>query len=242
MANRAHILIVDDDRRIGKMLSTYLSGEGFQVTVAENGAAMRQCLRRDKVDLVLLDLILNGEDGLELAREIRTREGIGVIMVTGRADPVDAVVGLEVGADDYIAKPFHLREVLARTKSVLRRLQPSQAVVQTMKAPTEAIRFDDWTLDLARRELTAPHGMVVPLTTGDFDLLVTFATHPGRVLTRDTLMDLTRGRKWETYDRAIDAQVARLRQKIESEPKRPRLIKSVRGVGYLFTGNIRPAV
>ncbi len=241
MADKPHLLIVDDDHRICKMLSGYLSEEGFRVSVAESGAAMRQRLADEKIDLILLDLLLPGEDGLELAREIRSESNIGIIMVTGRADIVDAVVGLEVGADDYIAKPFHLREVLARIKSVLRRLQPAHPA-EAANAPhpesAETIRFDGWSLDLGRRELKDPRGTPVPLTTGEFDLLVTFARHPGRVLNRDTLMDLTRGRQWEVFDRAIDAQVARLRRKIEPEPKSPTLIKSVRGVGYLFTGSI----
>lgn len=241
MAEQAHILVVDDDPRVRKMLTSYLSDEGFRVSVAENGSCMRRCLEREKVDLVLLDLMLPQEDGLELAREIRTRPGIGIIMVTGRADVVDTIVGLEVGADDYIAKPFHLREVLARIKSVLRRLQatPSPGRGETlMGEPGKVIRFDGWSLDLGRRELTAPDGAPIPLTSGDFDLLVTFAAHPGRVLDRDTLMDLTRGRRWDALDRSIDAQVARLRHKIEPEPKKPRLIKSVRGVGYLFSGRV----
>lgn len=241
MADKPHILIVDDDHRICKMLSGYLSEEGFRVSIAESGAAMRERLATEKIDLILLDLLLPGEDGLELARDVRSQSNIGIIMVTGRADIVDAVVGLEVGADDYIAKPFHLREVLARIKSVLRRLQPTHPVEFASSPhpePGETIRFDGWSLDLGRRELRDPRGTPVPLTTGEFDLLVTFARHPGRVLNRDTLMDLTRGRQWEVFDRAIDAQVARLRRKIEPEPRSPTLIKSVRGVGYLFTGSI----
>ncbi|RDI55097.1 response regulator [Microvirga subterranea] len=241
MADKPHILIVDDDHRICKMLSGYLSEEGFRVSVAGSGAAMRERLANERIDLILLDLLLPGEDGLELAREIRSQSNIGIIMVTGRADIVDAVVGLEVGADDYIAKPFHLREVLARIKSVLRRLQPAhpgEAATAPHPGTGETIRFDGWSLDLGRRELKDPSGAPVPLTTGEFDLLVTFARHPGRVLNRDMLMDLTRGRQWEVFDRAIDAQVARLRRKIEPEPRSPTLIKSVRGVGYLFTGSI----
>jgi two-component system phosphate regulon response regulator OmpR len=236
-----HILVVDDDPRIRQMLSRYLGEEGFRLHLAENGAAMRKCLASTKIDLVLLDLVLPGEDGLELAREIRSQPGFGIIMVTGRADMVDTVVGLEVGADDYIAKPFHLREVLARIKSVLRRLQPARPAEASPMLETgssEVIRFDGWSLDIARRELTAPAGAPVPLTTGEFDLLQVFARHAGRVLNRDQLMDLTRGRTWEAFDRSIDAQVARLRKKIETDPKNPALIKSVRGAGYLFTGKI----
>ncbi|WP_210485318.1 response regulator [Microvirga antarctica] len=241
MPEQPHILIVDDDPRIVRMLSTYLMGEGFAVSTAENGAAMRTCLQRHPIDLILLDLMLPGEDGLQLAREIRSTAAIGIIMLTGRTDMLDTVVGLEVGADDYMAKPFHLREVLARIKSVLRRLRPPAPNNSAVAGPASSsarIRFDGWALDLGRRELTTPGGQLVPLTSGEFDLLATFAAHPGRVLDRDTLMDLTRGRRWEAFDRAIDAQVARLRRKIETQPKRPTLIKSVRGVGYLFTGDV----
>ena len=234
MTDKPHILVVDDDARIRQMLSRYLGEEGFAVEQAENGAAMWACLERQRVDLVLLDLVLPGEDGLLLAREIRSRFGsIGLIMVTGRRDMVDTVVGLEVGADDYIAKPFHLREILARIKSVLRRVRPASEA-----GSGEAIRFDGWSLDLGRRELKAPDGKEVPLTSGEFDLLVTFTKHPGRVLNRDMLMDLTRNRQWEVFDRTIDAQVARLRRKIEPNPKHPMMIKSVRGVGYVFASKI----
>lgn len=241
MTDKPHVLIVDDDPRIRRMLSRYLEDEGFETHVAESGAAMRQCLESRKIDLVLLDLVLPGEDGLQLAREIRSQPGIGIIMVTGRSDMVDTVVGLEVGADDYIAKPFHLREVLARIKSVLRRLRAYQVATPSAlsnNVSREVLRFDGWRLDLWRRELKSPEGTQIPLTTGEFDLLVTFAKHPGHVLNRDMLMDLTRGRQWEAFDRTIDAQVARLRRKIEPDPKSPTLIKSVRGVGYVFTGTV----
>jgi two-component system phosphate regulon response regulator OmpR len=240
MPEQAHILVVDDDPKIRQMLSRYLEEQGFRVSLAESGSAMWKSLARERADLVLLDLVLPGDDGLMLAREIRSRDaGIGIIMVTGRSDMVDTIVGLEVGADDYIGKPFHLREVLARIKSVLRRMQPAaqaNATVSSTAAPGEVLRFDGWALDLARRELTSPGGTPVPLTTGEFDLLRVFATHPGRVLDRDQLMDLTRGRTWEAFDRSIDAQVARLRKKIETDPKSPTIIKSVRGAGYIFTG------
>ncbi len=239
-----HILIVDDDAKIRQMLARYLTDEGFRVSAAESGAAMHECMARTKVDLVLLDLVLPGEDGLQIAREIRSRpntEKIGIIMLTGRSDVVDMVVGLEIGADDYIAKPFHLREVLARIKSVLRRRHPAAAAdpsPEPRETDAELMQFDGWQLDLGRRELRAPDGSEVPLTTGEFDLLAIFAKHPGRVLNRDQLMDLTRGRQWEAIDRSIDAQVARLRRKIEPNPKHPTLVKSVRGIGYVFTPRI----
>jgi two-component system phosphate regulon response regulator OmpR len=238
MTSKPRILVVDDDPKIRQMLSRYLEEEGFDVTLASTGGEMRDALARSRADLVLLDLVLPGEDGLLLAREIRAQAGrTGIIMVTGRSDMVDTVVGLEVGADDYIAKPFHLREVLARIKSVLRRLQPppgAAAFGPIEPLVGEALRFDGWRIDFDRREVRRPDGAQVPLTSGEFDLLAVFVRHPGRVLTRDMLMDLTRGRQWEAFDRAIDAQVARLRRKIESNPKAPAIIKSVRGIGYVF--------
>lgn len=245
MTDAPHILIVDDDAKIRQMLTRYLTGEGIRVSAAANGAAMRDCLARVKVDLVLLDVVLPGEDGLQLAREIRSHSSsprLGIIMLTGRSDMVDMVVGLEVGADDYIAKPFHLREVLARIRSVLRRTQPAARAEpgpNSQPGPGEIIRFEGWGLDLGRRELKAPDGSEIALTTGEFNLLAAFATHPGRVLNRDQLMDLTRGCQWEAIDRSIDAQVARLRRKIEPDPKHPTLVKSVRGVGYVFTARIQ---
>jgi two-component system phosphate regulon response regulator OmpR len=234
MPDAPHLLIVDDDAKIRQMLARYLAEEGFRVSTAASAAAMRTSLAQGGIDLVLLDLVLPGADGLALARELRAQPGLartGLIMLTGRSDLVDRVVGLELGADDYMAKPFHLREVLARIKSVLRRLAPGAG----RAGAAETLRFDGWRLDLARRELTAPSGTAVALTTGEFELLATFARHPGRVLDRDRLMDLTRGRQWAAVDRSIDAQVARLRRKIEPDPKHPTLVKSVRGVGYVFT-------
>ena len=242
-SNESHrILIVDDDAKIRQMLSRYFEGEGFQVTTAEDGTAMRKRLADTRVDLVLLDLVLPGDDGLQLAREIRAKSDVGIIMLTGRSDLVDTVVGLEVGADDYVAKPFQLREVLARVKSVLRRTRPATPPARPEGTPAqeEIIRFDGWQLNVGRRQLKAPGGTDLPLTTGEYDLLLAMARHPGRVLDRDRLMDLTRGREWEAFDRTIDAQIARLRKKIERDPKNPSLIKSVRGVGYVFTGAVGP--
>jgi two-component system phosphate regulon response regulator OmpR len=238
-ADVVHVLVVDDDPRIRQMLARYFEQEGYRVAVAADGAGLRAQLAAGAIDIVLLDVVMPGEDGLTLAREIRARSDVGIIMLTGRGEMLDRVVGLEIGADDYIAKPFHLREVLARVKSVLRRrrpaTEPAAAVATTVG---EAIRFDGWVLDLARRRLVAPSGDEITLTTGEFDLLATLARHPGRVFDRDTLMDLTRGRAWVAFDRAIDAQIARLRKKVEGDPRSPELIKSVRGVGYVFTGKV----
>ena len=234
METAVHILVVDDDQRIRQMLIRYFEQEGYRISAAADGAAMRAQLN-DSVDVILLDVVMPGEDGLTLAREIRTNSDVGIIMLTGRDDVLDRVVGLEVGADDYIAKPFHLREVLARIKSVLRRREPRAAA---SSRTNEVVRFEGWRLDLGSRELVAPGGEAVDLTTGEFDLLAALAKHPGHVFGREALMDLTRGRSWEAFDRTIDAQVARLRKKIETNPKKPALIKSVRNVGYVFTGKI----
>lgn len=227
-----HILIVDDDARIRQMLIRYFEGEGYRVSAVADGAGLHLCLRNSNVDIILLDLgLAEGEDGLSLAREIRARSDVPIIMVTGRDDVVDRVVGLEIGADDYIAKPFHLREVLARLRTVLRRRQAALPA-----AESEAIlRFQGWQLDLAKRQLLAADGTEVSLTTAEFDMLALLAKQPGRVFSRDALMDLTRNRNFEAFDRTIDAQIARLRKKIENDPKKPALIKSVRGVGYVFT-------
>ncbi len=234
----AHILVVDDDARVRAMLARYFEGEGFRVTLAADGATMRQCFSGSSVDLVLLDLVLPGEDGLLLARELRAQSDVGIIMLTGRGDMVDRVVGLEVGADDYIPKPFELREVLARVKSVLRRRHPASRGSEETPPIDGAFRFDGWELDLHRRRVISPDGTDVLLTTGEFNLLSIFVRHPARVLDRDKLMDLTRGRHWEAFDRTIDAQVARLRKKIEADPKDPQMIKSIRGVGYMFTAKV----
>lgn len=237
-SQQAHVLIVDADLRSRSTVATYLQSQGFLVSQGEGASAMRAALERGDVDLVLLDVVLPGEDGLRLAREVAAHEGVGMIMLTSRANLLDRVIGLELGADDYIAKPFHPRELLARIRSVLRRLKAAERARQ---AADTVIVFDGWRFDRDRRELVNPRGRPVPLTTGEFNLLATFLSHPGRVLDRDQLMDITRGRSWEAFDRTIDAQVARLRKKIENDPKRPRYIQAVRGVGYVFAAAIAQA-
>lgn len=234
MQRREHILVVDDDERIRQMLARYFEEHDYLVTAVADGASMRAALRRSPVDIVLLDLILpGGDDGLVLARELRQGSNLPIIMLTGRDDVVDRIVGLELGADDYIAKPFHLREVLARVRTVLRRQSQSAA---TLEPADDILRFEGLQLDVSRRRLTSESGTEIDLTAGEFDLLVIIAKQPGRVFTRDILMELTRGRSLEVFDRTIDAQIARLRKKIEHDPANPSLIKSVRGVGYVFTG------
>ena len=231
---REHLLVVDDDPRIRQMLTRYFEDEGYVVSTASNGPEMRASLQQENFDIILLDWVLpGGEDGLDLAREIRAQSDIPIIMLTGRDDVVDRIVGIEVGADDYIAKPFHLREVHARLKSILRRRQPAAKAREN--EPGDVLRFEGWQLDIGKRQLLSPDKNEIELTTGEFDMLVIFARHAGRVLSRDFLMESTRGRNLEVYDRTIDAQIARLRKKIEANPTHPQLIKSIRGVGYVFT-------
>lgn len=231
---REHLLVVDDDPRIRQMLTRYFEDEGYVVSTASNGPEMRASLQQANFDIILLDWVLpGGEDGLDLAREIRAQSDIPIIMLTGRDDVVDRIVGIEVGADDYIAKPFHLREVHARLKSILRRRQPTPKGRET--DPGDVLRFEGWQLDIGKRQLLSPDKIEIELTTGEFDMLVVFARHAGRVLSRDFLMEATRGRNLEVYDRTIDAQIVRLRKKIEVDPTHPQLIKSIRGVGYVFT-------
>ena len=233
----AHLLVVDDDPRIRQMLTRYFEDEGYTVSSAADGIEMRVRLRQQNFDAVLLDLVLpGGTDGLDLAREIRAQSDVPIMMLTGRDDVVDRIVGLEVGADEYIAQPGHLREVQARLKSILRRRQAPARSAEA--AGEEIIGFEDWRLNLSRRQLFDPEGTEIELTTGEFDMLTTFVRHAGRVLTRDVLMDLTRGRSLEAFDRTIDAQIVRLRRKIETDPKKPQFIKAVRGVGYVFTARL----
>lgn len=229
-----HILVVDDDQRIRQMLARYFEDEGYRVTAVADGAGMREALRGGGFDIILLDLMLPGESGLELAREVRARSDTPIIMLTGKDDVLDRIVGLELGADDYMSKPFHLREVLARIRTVLRRRAPARQEA----AASDQVIFEGWTLDLTRRSLTRRDGEMIDLTTGEFDMLAVLARNAGRVLTRDRLMDLTRGRSLEAFDRTIDAQIARLRKKIEADPANPQIIKSVRGVGYVLTSRL----
>ena len=246
MGSSPHILVVDDDARIRSMLRRYLLDEGFDVSDVADGTAMRAVLRDKPADLVLLDLMMPGEDGFSLARHIRQNSATPIIMLTGKGDLIDKVAGLEAGADDYIAKPFHLREVLARIRTVLRRsqaaapppLQPAPPAQPAEPRARQILTFEGWQLDLAKRELRRLGGKIVDLTTGEFELLKVFALNPNRVLDRDVLMDLVKGREWASYDRAIDAQVVRLRKKIESDASLPKLIKTVRGAGYLFGAEV----
>ncbi|HXC27457.1 MAG TPA: response regulator [Stellaceae bacterium] len=233
MSESGHILVVDDQQEICDLVREYLSGEGFRVSTANDGAGMREAITREPVELVILDLVLRGEDGLQLARELRGTSDIGIIMLTGRGETVDRIIGLEMGADDYLSKPFHLRELLARVRSVLRR--GSTRGGDKPVAGRARIKFAGWILDLASRELHSPSGEDVRLTTGEFELLAAFVNQPNQVLSRDRLLDLSRHREAGPFDRTIDVQVGRLRRKLEDDPKNPGLIKTVRGGGYIFT-------
>ena len=233
MSDNGHILIVDDAQEIRDIVQEYLAGEGFRVSTARDGVGMRALLSRSPADLVILDLMLPGEDGLALARSLRSQSGVGIIILTGRGETVDRIIGLEMGADDYLPKPFHLRELLARVKSVLRRVQS-----RTDDGPQPArsrARFAGWSFDLSSRELLSPAGHGVRLTTAEFDLLAAFVSHANQVLSRDRLLDLARNREAGPFDRTIDVQVGRLRRKLRDDPQNPNLIKTVRGSGYIFT-------
>jgi len=233
--DRNHILIVEDDPDVRAPLAAYMDEAGFEVTAVEGGAKMRETLSLGTVDLVLLDLGLPGEDGLILAREVREKSNAELMILTGRGEVVDRVVGLELGADDYIPKPYHLREVLARSRSILRRLERTGG---SGNGGGVNLRFGDWGFDLMRRVLIGADGVEVRLTTLEFQLMEAFVRNPSRVLSRDRLLDLVSGRKWEPYDRAIDVQIARLRRKIEADAKNPKIITTVRGEGYMFTADV----
>jgi DNA-binding response OmpR family regulator len=234
------ILIVDDDEKIRLLLRRCFEGEGFHVTEASRGADVVPALAAAEFNLVTLDLTLPDMDGLSVARAIRERSRVPIIMVTGKGDMIDRVIGLEVGADDYISKPFHLREVLARVRAVLRRTagEPGPAPEAKSAPARPCLHFDRWTLDVDQRELREASGQVSPLTTAEFSLLEIFVGHAHRVLTRDQIMDLLKGHEWSPLDRSIDNLVARLRKKIELSPDDPTLVKTVRGLGYVFTARV----
>jgi len=226
----APILVVDDDPKVRTLLRRSLEGEGFVVFDAKDGAELRSTLKRKAVALITLDLNLGKENGLDLAREIRKDHNIPIIMLTGRGDAIDRVVGLELGADDYLAKPFEMRELVARVRAVLRR----SAAPEPATATGQRFGFEGWILDLSRRSLKRESGEEQDLTTSEFNLMEAFVKRPHRVLSRDDIMDLLKGHDWSPLDRSIDNLIARLRKKVERDPERPRLIKTVRGVGYVF--------
>ena len=226
MRGAPHILIVDDHREIRDLVSRALTKEGFRVSTAADGRAMRKVLADARIDLILLDLMLPGEDGLALCRAIRAESKIAIIMLTAKGEEVDRVIGLEMGADDYLPKPFGSRELIARIKAVLRRSEDKMRPVPTDRQPTR-YRFDRWSLDTATRELIRADGVTIALSSGEYDLLIAFVERPQRVLTRDRLLDLARGRAANAMDRSIDTQVSRLRKKLELDPGEPKIIKTV---------------
>jgi two-component system OmpR family response regulator len=236
MTKQDHILVVDDDAEIRSLLREYLQKHGYRVTAVADGRAMQAALAPARPDLVVLDLMLPGEDGLSLCRTLRARSSLPVIMLTARGEETDRIVGLEMGADDYLAKPFSPRELLARIRSVLRRTRslPDNLAPETVSA----FRFGGWTLDAATRNLTAPDGVVIPLSGTEYRLLRIFLAHPNRVLTRDQLIDLMNSRDAEAFDRAIDVQVSRLRHRLREDAREPTIIKTVRSQGYVLAAHV----
>lgn len=231
------IIVVDDEPPIREMLDEYLSRHGYRVIQSDSAETARSQLATEKPDLALLDITMPGEDGLSLARYIREHCGCAIIMLTAADTVVDRIVGLEMGADDYVTKPFDPRELLARIKSVLRRVRAPAAAEPAPDHPearNAGLRIGECLLDLDRRRLFRDTGTEVSLTAGEFELLRVFAEHADRVLSRDQILDLTQGREWDPYDRSVDIRVTRLRKKIEPDPERPRFIKTVRGSGYRF--------
>jgi len=235
MVEHSHIIVVDDEPEIRSMLADYLGHVGFTVREAEDGAALRRILAEQPADLVLLDINMPGEDGLSLARFLRANTTVGIVMLTAAGEVVDRVVGLEIGADDYIAKPVDLRELLARIRAVLRRLRSGPAETGAAQAQvTSTMPIGACQLDLEAHRLFDADGHEVPITSMEFDLLKAFVEHPNRVLSRDQLLDLAHNKDWEPFDRSIDIRIARLRRKIETDPSKPQVVKTVRGAGYIF--------
>ncbi|HUZ63059.1 MAG TPA: response regulator [Acetobacteraceae bacterium] len=232
-----HILIVDDHREIRDLVGRALTREGFRTTAVADGRAMRKALADGRIDLILLDLMLPGEDGLSLCRAVRAESDIPIIMLTAKGEEVDRVIGLELGADDYLPKPFGSRELIARIRAVLRRSRATAAEARSAPQP-QCYRFDRWTLNTESRDLLREDGVTVPLSTGEYDLLIALVKRPQRVLSREQLLDLARGRAATAFDRSIDTQVSRLRRKLERDPAQPALIKTVWGGGYLFAAKV----
>ena len=227
-----HILVVDDDPNIRQLLGDYLRSMGYQATTATSGAQMKQIIKASQIDLVVLDLMLDGEDGLELTRELRREQGMPIVILSARGGLLDRILGLEMGADDYLPKPFNPRELVARIHAVLRRQSPSE-LPGAPSETSEVFEFGEFALNLATRTLTKA-GQEIPLTTGEFSVLKVFARHPRQPLSREKLMELARGREYEVFDRSLDVQISRLRKLIEPDPGSPRFIQTVWGLGYVF--------
>ena len=229
-----HILIVEDDREIANLVARYLRGNACRVTLAGDGAEMDRALADGRVDLIILDLMLPGEDGLSLCRRLRATSAIPILMLTAKAEEIDRIVGLEIGADDYLAKPFNPRELLARIRAVLRRT--GNEVVE--EDGVRRMHFVGWTLDVSLRQVLSAEGARISITGAEFDLLHALCLRPGRVLSRDQLLDLTQGRSAGPFERSIDVLVSRIRQKIERDSRNPEIIRTIRSGGYLFTPEV----
>lgn len=238
MTYMPHILVVDDEEDIRSLLTGFFRKHGHEVSVATDGESLFATLELQQIDLVILDVMLPGEDGFSLCRQLRATSKIPVIMLTAVADHVDRVVGLEIGADDYLVKPFDARELLARVKAVLRRTTQTDPVARSTTT-RPVLSFAGWRLDIAKRELRSADNTLTILSSNEFDLLLVFAEHPQRVLTRDQLLDLARGSAYEVYDRSIDVQVARLRRKLDTDTDVESVVRTVRGGGYMFTPQVR---
>jgi two-component system OmpR family response regulator len=233
IAHEAHIVVVEDDGEMRTLIAKFLRQNGYRVTGARDGREMWETLSNAPVDLILLDVMLPGQSGLDLTRALRAKTRVPIIMVTARGDETDRIVGLELGADDYIPKPFSRLELLARIRAVLRRAQPVEEA-RLAGAAGDRILFAGWSLDTRRRELTAPDMSIVDLSSGEYDMLLAFCEHPQRVLTRDQLLDLARNRVSDGIDRSVDVMVSRLRRKVEPTADSPAIIKTIRGAGYMF--------
>ena len=237
MESSSHLLLIEDDAEIGRMVSRFMREHGFRVSLATNGKPVDRIMADNKIDLVLLDLMLPGDDGLSICRRLRTVSTVPIIMITALGAEADRVVGLEVGADDYVTKPFSTRELLARVRAVLRRSR----LFGISRRQTAVFVFDGWRLSLGTRQLQSPDGLQVSLTSAEFNVLNVFCQHAGRVLTREQLLDLAHGRSAVPFDRSVDIQISRLRRKIEPDPKDPTLILTVRNGGYMFTPTVTPS-
>jgi two-component system OmpR family response regulator len=239
MESSPHVLIVDDDREIRDLLSRFLSANGCRVSVARDEREMRKVLGEAAIDLVVLDVMMPGKDGFTACRELRATSNVPLIMLTAASEETDRIVGLELGADDYMQKPFNPRELLARMRALLRRAAASPRRVEESNG--KRLQFSGWILDVGLRQLLSPEGTLVTLSTGEYDLLLAFLEHPQRILTRDQLLDLARGRSPIPFDRSIDVQVSRLRRKIETDPRSPKIIATVRGDGYMLATPVERA-
>lgn len=239
--NTTNILVVDDDTEIRDLVGNFLEQHQFNVCLAEDGEKMFSILNHEEIHCIVLDVMMPGDDGFSLCRQLRSKSQIPIIMLTAVTDDMDKVIGLELGADDYLTKPFNPRELLARIKAILRRNHPNQAQPYEQELTTANTKyiFANWQLEKESRNFISPEKIEISLSTGEFDLLLALVENPNRVLTRDQLLDITRNRTAAPYDRSIDIQISRLRQKIESNPKKPKLIKTVRGGGYMFTPKVK---